>query len=237
MKFGVIVFPGSNCDADCLYAVRDVLGQEGDYVWHHEMHLDRFDALILPGGFSYGDYLRSGAIAQFSPVMAAVRDFAKKGKAVIGICNGFQVLLEAGLLPGAMRRNHNLQFICRNAYVRVENAGTRFTKSCASGQVLRLPIAHMEGNYYAPPDILEAMKDRGQILLRYCSADGKTNPESNPNGSEDSIAGVMNECGNVFGLMPHPERACEDLLGSADGRAIFESMISFALNGEGRCSA
>jgi len=225
MNFGVIVFPGSNCDHDCVHVLGDVLGQKVREVWHKETSLDGLDAVILPGGFSYGDYLRTGAIARFSLVMGAVKRFAEVGGMVLGICNGFQILLEAGLLPGAMLRNRSLTFICKDVHVRVENAGTPFTGRCDSGQVLKFPIAHADGNYYTDPVTLAALQANAQIVLRYCTPEGKVTPEANPNGSLDNIAGIRNAEGNVLGLMPHPERCAEDVLGNDDGRLIFLSML------------
>jgi phosphoribosylformylglycinamidine synthase len=195
-------------------------------IWHKDTLPGGLDAVVLPGGFSYGDYLRTGAIARFSPVMRAVKAFADKGGLVIGICNGFQILLEAGLLPGVMLRNTSLNFICRDVYVKVENAATRFTNRCESGQVLKIPIAHADGNYYTDPVTLAGIKANAQVIFRYCTADGKVRPESNPNGSLDNIAGIMNADGNVLGMMPHPERSAETLLGNEDGRLIFSSMLS-----------
>ena len=226
MNIGVVTFPGSNCDHDCQYVLADVLGQTVQMAWHKETSLKGLDAVILPGGFSYGDYLRTGAIARFSPVMGAVKEFAKKGGIVLGICNGFQILLEAGLLPGAMLRNRSLHFICKDVYVKVENAATAFTGSCESGQVLKIPIAHADGNYYTDPVTLAAMQANAQIVLRYCTQDGKETPEANPNGSLDNIAGIINAEGNVLGMMPHPERCAEDVLGNEDGRLIFLSMLA-----------
>lgn len=228
MRTAVVVFPGSNCDADALHAARDVLGQPAEYVWHGDDDLSRFDAIILPGGFSYGDYLRAGAIAQFSPVMQSVRREAAAGKLVIGICNGFQILCEAGLLPGALQQNDTLAFRCEFVHLRVENAETAFTNRCRPGQVLRLPIAHGQGNYYADDATLAGLEQRGQVVLRYCDPEGRVTAEANPNGSLHNIAGIVNEAGNVFGLMPHPERAAEQILGSADGRLVFASMIDRA---------
>jgi phosphoribosylformylglycinamidine synthase subunit PurQ / glutaminase len=225
MKFGVVVFPGSNCDHDCEHVFKNVLGQYVEMIWHKETLLKGLDAIVIPGGFSYGDYLRTGAIARFSPVMGAIKDFAKSGGMVIGICNGFQILLEAGLLPGAMLRNESLHFICKDVYVKVENAATAFTGNCEPGQVLKLPIAHADGNYYTDPVTLAAMQANAQIVLRYCTPGGKVTPEVNPNGSLDSIAGIINSEGNVMGMMPHPERCAEDVLGNEDGRSIFQSMI------------
>ncbi len=226
MKIGVVVFPGSNCDHDCQYIFQDVLGQSVEMIWHKETLLAGVDAIVLPGGFSYGDYLRTGAIARFSPVMGAVKEFARKGGLVIGICNGFQILLEAGLLPGVMLRNTSLNFICRDVYVKVENAATRFTNRCESGQVLKIPIAHADGNYYTDPVTLGGIKANAQVIFRYCTAEGKVTPEANPNGSLDNIAGIMNADGNVLGMMPHPERSAEAVLGNDDGRLIFLSMLS-----------
>ena len=224
MKFGVVVFPGSNCEQDCYWAAK-VMGEDVSYIWHQEKNLSSYDCIILPGGFSYGDYLRTGAVAKFSPVMEVLEKFAAKGGLVIGICNGWQILLEAGLLPGAMLRNRDLNFICRYVNLRVENNDTPFSSAAYAGEVLKIPIAHYEGNYFAPPDALEEMKKNMQIVLRYCNEQGNVTDEANPNGSLENIAGIVNEKGNVFGLMPHPERAVEKMLGSEDGRKIFESII------------
>ena len=225
MNVGVIVFPGSNCDHDCRHVFQTVLGQSVQMIWHKETSLKGIDAVILPGGFSYGDYLRTGAIARFSPVMGAVKAFAKDGGAVIGICNGFQILLEAGLLPGAMLRNKSLHFICKDVHVKVENAATAFTEACASGQVLKIPVAHADGNYYTDPVTLAAMQANAQIVMRYCTPEGKVTPEANPNGSLDNIAGIINPEGNVLGMMPHPERCAEEILGNQDGKLIFQSLL------------
>ena len=225
MKFGVVVFPGSNCDEDCIYVLRDVLKQEVVSLWHHDTSLQRCEAIVLPGGFSYGDYLRSGAIARFSPIMRSVATFAKDGGLVLGICNGFQILLESGLLPGAMMRNAGLRFLCRFVTVRVERTDTPFTNRCQVGQVLHLPIAHNEGNYTADAATLQQLNDANQVVFRYCDADGRVTPEANPNGSMESIAGLCNATANVMGLMPHPERSAEPELGSMDGWLIFESLI------------
>ena len=225
MNIGVVIFPGSNCDHDCVHVFGDVLGQTVSQVWHKETSLKGLDAVILPGGFSYGDYLRTGAIARFSPVMGAVREFADAGGMVAGICNGFQILLEAGLLPGAMLRNRSLSFICKDVQVAVENAATAFTGRCEPGQVLKLPIAHADGNYYTDAVTLAALKANAQIVFRYCSPDGAVTPEANPNGSLDNIAGIINAPGNVLGMMPHPERGAEELLGNEDGRLILLSML------------
>ena len=224
MKFGVVVFPGSNCDHDTYHVVSKVIGQPVDFIWHKEEQIDRFDAIILPGGFSYGDYLRSGAIARFSPVMRSVRQFAEEGGLVMGICNGFQILCEAGLLPGALLRNRDLKFIWEHINIRVERVDTPFTTACEPGQVLSLPIAHGEGNYFCDPETLDALEREGRVIFRYCDADGSVTDMSNPNGSLNNIAGICNSERNVLGLMPHPERAAESLLGSSDGRAIFLSM-------------
>ena len=231
MKFAVIVFPGSNCDHDAYHAAKHVFGQDAEFVWHKETSLKGADAVILPGGFSHGDYLRTGAIARFSPIMASVADFARRGGPVLGICNGFQVLLEAGLLPGAMLRNRDLKFHCEHIWVRTEQTDTPFTLRAAPGQVLRIPIAHGEGNYFAEPEVIQALESSGRIVFRYCDATGRVTDAANPNGSLNNIAGICNESRNVVGLMPHPERACETVLGSADGRVMFESVIS-ALSGE-----
>jgi phosphoribosylformylglycinamidine synthase len=223
MTWGIIVFPGSNCEIETHHVLTQVLGEKAEFVWHEEADLRRFDLLVLPGGFAHGDYLRAGAIARFSRVMEGVREFAAAGRPVLGICNGFQVLVEAGLLPGAMMRNAGLRFICRFVHVRVENARTPFTRLLRPGQVLRLPIAHNEGNFYCAPKELAELERRGQVLFRYCEPDGRVTPDANPNGSTASIAGVCNAAGNVVGLMPHPERAAEGLLGSDDGRLLFAS--------------
>jgi len=225
MKFGVVVFPGSNCDLDAYHLVKDVLGEPVDYIWHQEESVSGFDCLILPGGFSYGDYLRCGAIARFSPVMKSVVEFARDGGLVMGICNGFQVLLEAGLLPGALYRNLSLQFRCLFTYLKVENRQTPFTGGMEAGRLLKIPIAHGEGNYYADADTLRRMEANGQIVFRYATADGEAIDIANPNGSLNNIAGVCNEMKNVLGMMPHPERAGEAALGSQDGRLIFESIL------------
>jgi phosphoribosylformylglycinamidine synthase I len=226
MKFSIVVFPGSNCDHDAYHAAKHVLGQDAAFVWHKATSLGNADVVVLPGGFSHGDYLRSGAIARFSPLMTAVAEFARRGGPVLGICNGFQILLEAGLLPGAMLRNRDLKFHCEHVWVRVEQTDTPFTLRAAKGQVLRLPIAHGEGNYYADSDTLRELESTGRVIFRYCDAQGHITDHSNPNGSIHSIAGICNEPRNVVGLMPHPERACESPLGSADGRVLFESVVS-----------
>jgi phosphoribosylformylglycinamidine synthase subunit PurQ / glutaminase len=226
MKFAVIVFPGSNCDHDAYHAAKHVIGQDAEFVWHKETSLKGADAVILPGGFSHGDYLRTGAIARFSPVMAAVGEFARQGGPVIGICNGFQVLLEAGLLPGAMLRNRDLKFHCEYVRVRVERTDTPFTCRATAGQVLHIPIAHGEGNYFADADVIETLESTGRVVFRYCDAAGAATDAANPNGSLHNIAGICNEARNVVGLMPHPERACESMLGSTDGLVLFDSVVS-----------
>ncbi len=225
MKFGVVVFPGSNCDHDTHHALGSLLHQPVEYIWHQSEQLEGFDAVILPGGFSYGDYLRTGAIARFSPVMRAVERFARSGGLVLGICNGFQMLLEAGLLPGAVLRNAGLRFICRHVYIRVENTDTPFTCAAKPGQVLKIPIAHSDGNYYCDAATLADLERNRQVIFRYTTADGRVTPEANPNGALANIAGISNRERNVVGLMPHPERAAEAVLGSADGLVVFRSMI------------
>lgn len=225
MKFGVVVFPGANCDDDCFHVVKNVLNQPVVYLWHKETDLQQCDCIILPGGFSYGDYLRTGAVAKFSPIMNSVNEHAKKGKPVIGICNGFQILLESGLLKGAMLRNTTLKFICKFVNIRVENNRTAFTKNCKAGDALRIPIAHNEGNYYADEDTLKQIQDDDCIVFKYCDADGNVASAANPNGSVLNIAGISNKEKNVVGMMPHPERCSEEMLGSIDGRIIFESVI------------
>jgi phosphoribosylformylglycinamidine synthase len=225
MKFGVVVFPGSNCDHDTHHAMGAVLGQPVDFIWHQSEDVAGFDAILLPGGFAYGDYLRTGAIARFSPVMRAVTKFAKSGGLVLGICNGFQVLLESGLLPGAVLRNAGLRFVCEHVYIRVENTRTAFTCAARPGQVLKIPIAHSDGNYFCEEGTLREMERNHQILFRYVAPDGREAPEWNPNGALASIAGVMNREGNVAGLMPHPERAAEAALGSDDGLVILRSVV------------
>ncbi|HVF55539.1 MAG TPA: phosphoribosylformylglycinamidine synthase subunit PurQ [Pyrinomonadaceae bacterium] len=226
MKFGVLVFPGSNCDHDAYHVISKHVGQPVDFVWHRETDLSAFDALIIPGGFSYGDYLRAGALARFSPVMSSVKEFAARGGLVLGICNGFQILCEAGLLPGALIRNRELHFICEHVQVRVETANTPFTNELRKGEVLRLPIAHAEGNYVCDDQTLQELRREDRIVFRYCDAAGETTEASNLNGSRDHIAGICSRERNVLGLMPHPERACEDLLGSSDGRDIFRSLAA-----------
>jgi phosphoribosylformylglycinamidine synthase subunit PurQ / glutaminase len=236
MKFGVVVFPGSNCDHDAFYALGNVLHKSVEFVWHQSTDLGGCDAIILPGGFAYGDYLRTGAIARFSPVMKSVENFAKSGGMVLGICNGFQILLEAGLLPGAVMRNSGLRYICRHVHIRVEETDTAFTHAARKGQILRIPIAHNDGNYTLDEAELRELERNRQILFRYTSADGKDDATGNPNGSLHNIAGVCNRERNVAGLMPHPERAVEAVLDSADGLVIFNSMIG-AFVGSAKASA
>lgn len=226
MKVAVIVFPGTNCERETHDVLTSVLGADAALVWHESTDLSGFDAVVLPGGFAHGDHLRAGAIARFSPVMREVARFARTDRPVLGVCNGFQVLLEAGLLPGAMLRNASLRFRSLWVHVRLETTDTPFTRLGAPGQVLRLPIAHNEGNYFAPPDVLASLRRHNQIVFRYCEADGSITARANPNGSLDNIAGVCNEGRNVVGLMPHPERASEPILGSADGRLLFASLLS-----------
>ncbi len=225
MKFAIVVFPGSNCDHDAYHAVKHVLGQPAEFLWHKDTSLQGADVVILPGGFSYGDYLRTGAIARFSPVMQAVSAFAAQGGPVLGICNGFQILCEAGLLEGVLIRNQQVQFRCEHVHVRVEETDTPFTGACRRGQVLHLPIAHGEGQFFAEPDVLQRLEANRQVIFRYATADGEITPEANANGSLNNIAGVCNAGRNVVGLMPHPERACERALGSDDGLVLFESAL------------
>ncbi len=225
MRFGIVVFPGSNCDHDCYHALKHVLQQEVRFIWHKERDLSNLDAVILPGGFSYGDYLRTGAIARFSPVMSEVIPFAQRGGTVIGICNGFQILCEAGLLPGVLMRNTHLRFAAQPVYVKIENPDTSFTRM-ATKTVLRMPIAHGDGCYHAEPETLQALQENQRILFRYCNERGEVIPSSNPNGAAANIAGLVNRAGNVMGLMPHPERAAEKILGSDDGAQIFASVIA-----------
>jgi phosphoribosylformylglycinamidine synthase len=226
MNFAVLVFPGSNCDMDCYHVIKNVLGQPVDYVWHRETDLSRYDCVVIPGGFSYGDYLRTGAVARFSPVMQAVQDHAAKGKPVVGICNGFQILLEAGLLPGAMLRNNHQKFVCKFVCIRTEEVNTPFTRQLQPGQLVRIPVAHGEGNYYADDATLQELAANHQIIFRYVNVNGEVTPEANPNGSVRNIAGICNRDRNVLGMMPHPERCSEELLTSVDGRSIFESLVA-----------
>jgi phosphoribosylformylglycinamidine synthase len=225
MKFGVVVFPGSNCDHDAFYAISNVLQQPVEFIWHQSEELANCDVIILPGGFAHGDYLRTGALARFSPVMKAVKTFSNNGGLVLGICNGFQILLEAGLLPGAVMRNIGLRYICRHVHIRVDNTVTPFTQTAMLGQILKIPIAHNDGNYTADPQTLGELQKNQQIVFRYTSADGRDDAGGNPNGSMENIAGICNRERNVIGLMPHPERAVEPLLDSADGLVIFRSMV------------
>ena len=225
MNFGVIVFPGTWSDVDCFTAVTENLGEQARYIWHKDTDVSGIDCLIVPGGFSYGDYLRAGAIARFSSIMKSVEAFAASGGLVIGICNGFQILCEAGLLPGVLMRNDHLQFRCQWVNLRVENAGTNFTSACQQGDVLAVPISHGEGNFYADEATLDALEANGQVVFRYCNPDANVTTESNPNGSQRNIAGITNSEGNVLGMMPHPERCCDPLMGGTDGLAIFRSIV------------
>lgn len=226
MKFGVVIFPGSNCDYDTYYVLKDVLNKKTILLWHKDHDLRGVDCVVLPGGFSYGDYLRSGAIAKFSPLMQEMKAFALEGGLVLGICNGFQILLELGLLPGAMLRNKNLKFICQFVNIRLENTQTPFTNKGSPGQVLRIPIAHYDGNYFASSEKIQELKTNKQIIFRYSDDSGHITEEANVNGSKENIAGIINKQGNVLGMMPHPERASEAIFGSDDGRIIFESLIN-----------
>jgi phosphoribosylformylglycinamidine synthase len=224
MTFGVVVFPGSNCDHDAYHAAKHVLGRDARFIWHKDDSVGDVNAVILPGGFSYGDYLRSGAIARFSPVMKSVIDFANAGGVVLGVCNGFQVLCESGLLPGVLMRNRSLRFVCKPVSIRVERTDTGFTSLCRPNQVLEIPVAHGEGNFFADPQTLETLEANNQVVFRYCNPDGETTEDSNPNGSVNSIAGIINLAGNVVGMMPHPERHVENDLGSSDGLFILRSI-------------
>ncbi|MEX1062890.1 MAG: phosphoribosylformylglycinamidine synthase subunit PurQ [Balneolaceae bacterium] len=224
-KIGVIIFPGSNCDHDAYHAMKHVMGADTKFIWHKEHDLSEVDLLVIPGGFSYGDYLRSGAIARFSPIMQAVVRYAEEGRPVMGICNGFQILLESGLLPGAMLHNRKLRFICKNVSVRTENNQTIYTKGLREGDVLTFPVSHGEGNYFIDDDGLKRLQDNRQVIFRYCDGDGELTEESNINGSVDSIAGICNAGGNILGMMPHPERAVESLLGTDDGKKLFETVL------------
>lgn len=226
MKFGVVVFPGSNCDHDAYHVISKHVGQPVDFIWHQETELAGFDAVIIPGGFSYGDYLRAGALARFSPVMRSVKEFAGAGKFVFGICNGFQILCEAGLLPGVLMRNRGLHFICKHVDLRVENSNTPFTNLVDSDRVLSIPVAHAEGNYTCGDATFNELEENGQIVFRYCTPEGEVTDDANPNGARSNIAGICNRDRNVLGMMPHPERACEELLGSNDGRDIFRSLAN-----------
>jgi len=225
IRFGVIVFPGSNCDHDAYHVAKHVFGQEARFIWHKESSLGDVDFVIVPGGFSYGDYLRSGAIARFSPIMKDVVRFANSGGPVMGICNGFQILCESGLLPGALMRNESLRFACKDVHLRAETSDSMFTSELVKGEVLRIPIAHGEGNYFASEDILNRLEGDGRIAFKYCDAEGQVTKEANPNGAARGIAGILNESGNVLGMMPHPERAAEAILGRTDGAKIFSSIL------------
>ena len=225
MLFGILVFPGTWSDTDCYYAVKDVLKQDAEYVWHQDTNLDSFDCVIVPGGFSYGDYLRPGAMARFSPVMEALNKFADSDRLVIGICNGFQILCEAGLLPGALLRNQHLEYRCQWSHLRTERADTPFSLRCQPGQLLRVPVSHGDGNYFADPETLAALEEEGRVLFRYSDLSGIATEEANPNGAAHNIAGIVNQAGNILGMMPHPERSCEAILGSTDGNLIFQSII------------
>ncbi len=227
MKTGVIVFPGSNCDHDAFYTTGTLIGQHSEFIWHKDRKdLKEFDLIIVPGGFSYGDYLRTGAIARFAPVMQDVIEFAKFGGTVLGICNGFQILTECGLLPGALLRNHRLKFICKNIFLRVENTSTRFTSDYDDRQVITVPVAHGDGNYFADDDTLKMLEDERRVVFRYCSENGTVDEKSNPNGSRNAIAGIINEQGNVLGMMPHPERCSDPILGDNDGLKVFTSLLA-----------
>jgi phosphoribosylformylglycinamidine synthase I len=229
-KFGVVVFPGSNCDHDAYYTLKKIINVDVEFLWHKDKDIQNCDVIVLPGGFAYGDYLRCGAIARFSPIMNSVVDFAEKGGLVIGICNGFQVLLEAGMLPGVMIKNKSLQFACKDIYLSVENRNTVFTKEIEENKYLKVPVAHGEGNYFADDETLKSLIDNNQIVFRYSSSKGEFADEFNPNGSTMNIAGIINKKGNVLGMMPHPERACDVVLGKTDGRAVFNSIVGSFLN-------
>jgi phosphoribosylformylglycinamidine synthase subunit PurQ / glutaminase len=226
MKFGVVIFPGSNCDRDARWTVEHVLNQQAAYLWHESHDLENCDAVIVPGGFAYGDYLRTGAIAKFSPVMESVRKFSTSGGLVLGICNGFQILCESGLLPGALMRNVGLKYVCKPVQVRVENADTPFTNACSQGEVLTIPIGHMEGNYFCDAATLDRLRGENRVVFRYSDPDGEITSSANPNGSLDNIAGICSPGGNVVGMMPHPERSAEPELGCSDGLKVFLSMVS-----------
>lgn len=227
IRFGVVTFPGSNCDHDCFYALQQFFSDSVEFIWHKSTDIHGFDCIVLPGGFSYGDYLRTGAIARFSPVMAEIVKFAKAGKPVIGICNGFQILLESGLLPGAMLRNTSLRFVCKYVTLKTTSRRTPFSAHIDANAILRIPVAHGEGNYFIDPDGLKKLQDNNQIVFSYCDEDGNEAPTANPNGSVANIAGICNEAGNVLGMMPHPERCCDPSLGSSDGKQIFESLVRY----------
>ena len=225
MRFGILVFPGSNCDFDCYYVIKNLLGQSAEFIWHKETDLPSVDALIIPGGFSYGDYLRTGAIAHYSPIMANLRKFTDSGRLVLGICNGFQILMEAGLLPGAMLRNQTVKFICRDIHIRVDSSRSPCTAAFPKGRVLKMPVAHADGNYYADSETLRSLEKNQQILFRYCSEDGQITVGDNPNGSLNAIAGICNPDGNIVGMMPHPERCSEGFDGNSDGLLLFQSIL------------
>jgi len=225
LKVAIIVFPGSNCDHDVYYVFKKILGQDTNFVWHKDVHLDDYQIIVLPGGFSYGDYLRCGAISRFSPIMKEVIHQAKKGIKIIGICNGFQILTESGLLPGALLKNDNQKFVCKTVNLKVENNSTAFTHLCRPGEILRIPVAHGEGNYYCDHETLKRIQESGQIVFKYATPDGEINADANPNGSLYNIAGIINEEGNILGMMPHPERRSEKILGHNEGRKILQSMI------------
>ncbi len=225
VKAGVVVFPGSNCDHDAFYALKHILGNDVDFLWHKEKLNAKYDLIILPGGFSYGDYPRTGAIAKFSPIMDNVVDFAEKGGTLMGICNGFQILTESGLLPGVLVRNESLRFVCKDTFLKIENPHSRFTDSIKASQTLKIPVAHGDGCYFASPDIVSALYENHQVIFRYCSPDGEIDEISNPNGSVTNIAGIINKKGNVLGMMPHPERCCDPVLGNSDGSLIFNSIL------------
>ena len=226
-KFGIVVFPGSNCDHDCYHAIKHVLKQDCEFLWHHETDIEDFDCIILPGGFSYGDYLRTGSIASLSPIMDSVKKFAHLGKPVLGICNGFQVLVESGLLPGALIRNSSLKFVCKWVNLRVESTKSIYTQGLSVGDVLRMPIAHGEGSYFCAPEELKTLNDNSQIVFRYCNEQGEITEDSNPNGSVENIAGITNLAENVLGMMPHPERCAEEILNGTEGKTILESIVSW----------
>ena len=230
IKFGIVVFPGSNCDHDAQYVAETILGQEARLIWHKESSVGDVDVVILPGGFSYGDYLRCGALARFSPIMKDVVRYANNGGVVFGICNGFQVLVEAGLLPGVLLRNDSLKFVCKYVHLRVEKAGTHFTSLCRKGEVLEIPIAHGDGNYFTDSETLKRLEDKDQIVFRYCDRSGSITAGANPNGSISNIAGIINEQGNVMGMMPHPERASDPVLHHTDGRKVFDSIVESLVN-------
>lgn len=234
MKFGVVVFPGSNCDADCYHVVDKVVGQPVTYLWHKDEDLRSIDCIIVPGGFSFGDYLRTGAIAQFSPIMDGVIEYGKKGGLILGICNGFQILTETGLLPGALIKNPSLRFQCERAYLRVEQNNTPYTNGFSAHQIIQVPIAHGEGSYVADAPTLERLEKQGQVIFRYTNEAGDATSEANPNGSLNNIAGIINEKGNILGMMPHPERCSEEILGGKDGEILFRSIVNWWQGGEGR---